>query len=320
MDRPGEFFEVRYPIAADVARQDGRVTVRFQAHPDATAGGIFGLRVEKAGSAGDGAAPRPPDPVGAAAPAPVRLLWHLDARDLAAGGDAWIDRAAGARFERLGRPKAEDVAGVRAAVLDGKGDGFRGPIAPPELTGAAPRSVEVCVLNPRLEAEEPMVAWGRRGGPAGTNFSFNCGASPAFGALTHWAADIGWKTPPEPGAWHHLACTFDGRAARLYMDGRPAGERAVAPATAAGFPILHRRAERSRREASLRQRVRRIAPRRIDGDRLGAHPRGRAGGGGGAAVLREGARPVGRRRPRRARLRPQRGGRSASGSPRQTAA
>jgi hypothetical protein len=50
MDRPGEYFEVRYAIPHDRAKDAPgareRVTVKFQAHPGNTAGGIFGLRVE----------------------------------------------------------------------------------------------------------------------------------------------------------------------------------------------------------------------------------------------------------------------------------
>lgn len=43
-DRPGRFFDVTYPIPGDLLRGKSRVTVRFQAHADKWAGGIFGLR------------------------------------------------------------------------------------------------------------------------------------------------------------------------------------------------------------------------------------------------------------------------------------
>ncbi len=56
MDKPGEFYEVRYALPFDLVkdktdalgRKVERVTVKFQARPGNTAGGIFGLRVEKA--------------------------------------------------------------------------------------------------------------------------------------------------------------------------------------------------------------------------------------------------------------------------------
>jgi hypothetical protein len=44
-NEPGKFFDVEYPIPEDLTRGKAKVTVRFQAEPDATAGGIFGLRI-----------------------------------------------------------------------------------------------------------------------------------------------------------------------------------------------------------------------------------------------------------------------------------
>ena len=40
-----------------------------------------------------------------------------------------------------------------------------------------------------LAAEpETIVAWGRRGGPDGSNMSFNYGANALFGAVGHWGS------------------------------------------------------------------------------------------------------------------------------------
>ncbi len=47
-NKPGEFFEVEYPIPARLTAGKARVTVRFQAHPQCMAGGLFGLRTVKA--------------------------------------------------------------------------------------------------------------------------------------------------------------------------------------------------------------------------------------------------------------------------------
>ncbi len=44
-NEPGKFFDVEYPIPDDLTRGKAKITVRFQAEPGATAGGIFGLRV-----------------------------------------------------------------------------------------------------------------------------------------------------------------------------------------------------------------------------------------------------------------------------------
>ncbi|MCA1619983.1 MAG: glycoside hydrolase family 127 protein [Acidobacteria bacterium] len=44
-DRPGQFFDVTYPIPVELTRGREKVTVRFQARPGNTAGGLYGLRV-----------------------------------------------------------------------------------------------------------------------------------------------------------------------------------------------------------------------------------------------------------------------------------
>jgi len=48
-DKPDEFFEVEYPIPAELTRGKGQVTVKFQAHPNNTAGGVFGCEMLKPG-------------------------------------------------------------------------------------------------------------------------------------------------------------------------------------------------------------------------------------------------------------------------------
>jgi len=42
---PGDFFEVEYKIPADLTRGKDKVTVRYEAPPDGTAGGLYGLAV-----------------------------------------------------------------------------------------------------------------------------------------------------------------------------------------------------------------------------------------------------------------------------------
>ena len=44
-DKPGEYFDVVTPIPAELVAGKSKVTVRFQAHPGAMAGGLFGCRV-----------------------------------------------------------------------------------------------------------------------------------------------------------------------------------------------------------------------------------------------------------------------------------
>lgn len=44
-DKPGQFFDVTYPIPEELTRGKTKITVRFQARPGNTAGGFYGLRV-----------------------------------------------------------------------------------------------------------------------------------------------------------------------------------------------------------------------------------------------------------------------------------
>jgi hypothetical protein len=46
-ERPGRFFDVTYPIPTKFTYDKEAVTVRFQAHPGKTAGGLFGVRTLK---------------------------------------------------------------------------------------------------------------------------------------------------------------------------------------------------------------------------------------------------------------------------------
>jgi len=46
-NRPGEFFDVTYPIPVELTRGKEKVTVKLQAHPDCWAGGLFGCRTMK---------------------------------------------------------------------------------------------------------------------------------------------------------------------------------------------------------------------------------------------------------------------------------
>src|SRR5687767_7094081 len=95
---------------------------------------------------------------------------------------------------------------------------------PAGLVGLNPtRAIEVWALNPTIASEETVLSWGRRGGPAGSNMSFNYGFNNLFGAIGHWdAPDSGWNDAggaPQAGFWHHLVYTFDGQTTRVYADG-----------------------------------------------------------------------------------------------------
>ena len=167
------------------------------------------------------------------APAP---LVSLRASDATVAGEVWKNAGTlGGAFTRGGAPKIETFAGIRAVSFDGKNDWFRGPNAPAPLIGNAPRTIEVWAWNPTLDSdEETLVAWGKRGGPQDTAFSFNWGKSPRFGAVTHWADDLGWDGTPGAGRWHLLAYTYDGKTARVFDNGVESAARAVNLKTASG--------------------------------------------------------------------------------------
>ena len=83
----------------------------------------------------------------------------------------------------------------------------------------------------RQNAEETAVAWGRRGGPAGSNLTFGYGDHGTWGAVGHWGTpDMPWfpgGSSPDLGQWHHLVYTFDGSTARVYADGELANSESV---------------------------------------------------------------------------------------------
>src|SRR5262245_37308391 len=161
----------------------------------------------------------------------------IDATALPYGAVTVVTNAGtlGGVFQGFSNPVIADSPGAVARGIQFDGTAYmmllstlNGPrIAPPEgLVGLNPtRSIEVWAFNPAIADEETLLSWGRRGGPDGSNMSFNYGANSQFGAVGHWGAagpDIGWNDgggAPEAGRWHHLAYTYDGTTTRVYADG-----------------------------------------------------------------------------------------------------
>ncbi len=162
----------------------------------------------------------------------------------------------GGVFEARGGAVATPVIGqpntnaTRGIVFDG-GDFLQHAASPggallnsPDtIVGENPSSsIEAWVLNPDIPDEETIVAWGFRGGPDGSNMSFNYGANGAWGAVGHWGApDLGWFNgggAPAANVWHHLVYTYDGTTQRVYSDGVELNSEAVALSIHAGTPIL----------------------------------------------------------------------------------
>ncbi|HET7719578.1 MAG TPA: LamG-like jellyroll fold domain-containing protein, partial [Acidimicrobiales bacterium] len=132
--------------------------------------------------------------------------------------------------------------------------------APASVVGVDPaRTIEVWVWNPSIAGEETMVSWGRRGGPDGSNMSFNYGNNGDFGAVGHWGSpDIGWgPTVPVAQRWHHLVYSYDRTTTRVYVDGALAnteilGEGAINTHTGLPFNIGTQLNAASQPEPALR--------------------------------------------------------------------
>ncbi len=101
------------------------------------------------------------------------------------------------------------VGGVKGVALDGTGY-YTGPISPLFITGDSPRTIDAWINNPEAADEETIFSWGRRGGPNGSNCSFNHGLNATFGAVGHWGGhDVGWSGKVVTGRWTHVAYTYD---------------------------------------------------------------------------------------------------------------
>lgn len=163
---------------------------------------------------------------------PVAII-NLDATGLNAGPLAtWPNTGAlPGDFGAAGAPAVARLDNVNGVTLNGTDDFYSGPITPVYMAGANSRTVEAWIYNPVAAGEENIFAWGRRGGPDGSNCSFNHGTDPTFGAVGHWGAgpDLGWNGNITTGRWTHVAYTFDraSQAVRVYRDGVEANNEIV---------------------------------------------------------------------------------------------
>lgn len=94
------------------------------------------------------------------------------------------------------------------------------------MIGNQAHSAQAWVYNPDFAGEEAIVAWGRRGGPDGSNVGFHQGNNSSFGAVGHWGgSDVTYNNPDATlidgtaNRWAHLAYTFDGNESRVFIDG-----------------------------------------------------------------------------------------------------
>ncbi|MDT8301085.1 MAG: LamG domain-containing protein [Sedimentisphaerales bacterium] len=153
------------------------------------------------------------------------LLVDLRAEDLqdGTGVTTWPNHGALDDFIAQGTPVVEEVDGIKAVTFDGS-SWFEGPASIEGIEGAGTRTIEVWAYNPEIPSEETIVSWSHRGGPVGTNIAFNYGNNGSFGAVGHWSTpDMGWwgthSPAPAANTWWQLVYTYDGSAARVYVNG-----------------------------------------------------------------------------------------------------
>jgi len=128
-------------------------------------------------------------------------------------------------FAASGTPQVTTVQTVKGVTFNGTSDFFTGPATPGFITGSRNRTIEAWVYNPAAAEEETIFSWGRRGGPDGSNTSFNHGTHPTWGAVGHWGApDIGWEGQVFTGRWTYVVYTWDeaNLTTTVYADGNPA--------------------------------------------------------------------------------------------------
>ena len=132
----------------------------------------------------------------------------------------------GRSFEADSPPSVETIGGVRGVTFTGT-QVLTGPVAPSNLTGASPRTIQAWIFNPTTSTEETIVAWGRRDGPNGTLCAFFHGSNASFGAVGNWGTpDMPWGTDAAAiannvklGSWTYVVYTYDGTEGRLYSNG-----------------------------------------------------------------------------------------------------
>lgn len=116
-----------------------------------------------------------------------------------------------------------DGKGYKALDFTAAASIFGGPLCPPSLGGASPRSIEAWCYQPTGANGDAMtiLCLSRQGGPDNSNFAF-------VNSLINrsiWAPPYieGWNASnaARSGQWVHLAASYDGATLNLYVNGAP---------------------------------------------------------------------------------------------------
>jgi len=120
-------------------------------------------------------------------------------------------------------PEVTTVEGVNGVTFNGTDHYYTGPPSSYLVVGDLDRTIEAWIYNPEIADEETIISWGHRGGPDGSNLSFNHGANATFGAVGHWGEgpDVGWNGNIVAGQWTYVVYTYDSfiYTASVYKDG-----------------------------------------------------------------------------------------------------
>ena len=157
------------------------------------------------------------------------LLVDLNARGVSGDGTNLVWSNAGTLggsfgndpWNPTGDPRVETVAGEAAVTFDGDDNRRSDFTTPDSITGNNDWSVEYWAFNPTIEAVENIVLFSEENIGLGAAASFRYGSHGVAGAGTHWGFDMFFTTVPSAGAWHHVAYTYDGTTALIYVDGSP---------------------------------------------------------------------------------------------------
>ena len=156
---------------------------------------------------------------------------NLDATSLPEGTlDVWTNAGTLRGVFNAGDPAdpaalsgtVETVQGAKGVTLDGTSNYYTGPAMPGALAGNADHAIEAWVLNPDISDEECVFAWGRRGGPDGTNVSFGHGANANYGAVGHWGSyDVGWNGQLVTNKWTFISYVYtaSNHVTKVFADG-----------------------------------------------------------------------------------------------------
>lgn len=146
---------------------------------------------------------------------------NINATQAGAGTTTWPNLGGlGGNFTAIGTPAyagnvlSTNVPGVE---FNGTSNGYYGPAAPADVTGASDRTIEVWAYNPTLSGIELMVDLSRYTGT--TRSTYNA----CNNWLMHYLSgeDVSWAGgAPTAGSWHHLVYVYDGNTnVKGYVDG-----------------------------------------------------------------------------------------------------